>query len=331
MSKKMMNKLMSSLYVSYFSKEDYSESLLSFTFFEFSQRFGFKKVIEKKFVEFICSLIYFSDSRRCRNFLRFISAGVIIKKKNFCKHSLKIYLSALNFMMNSKVGLASFDDSLDIILIPLVRATEYFKEKLENFGKSLTGKMIAIIEKKAIPDPKKINGSGVVENELVLETLAENYEELRDQVINGVEFLINTINYKENKSVLRRYQISLMFRWVCPQKLEDAEGFFCEKDEISSKEFCDYCIEKLALSMNELHAFYLNPNKTTEETQKILSQSRVFEIFQEISKNNKLAGSNEFWDTKLRNLTTENDRSTYETLFALHLYTNELERIRSIS
>ena len=83
--------------------------------------------------------------------------------------------------------------------------------------------------------------------------------------------------------------------------------------------------------MNELHAFYPNPNKTTEETQKILSQSRVFEIFQEISKNNKLAGSNEFWDTKLRNLTTENDRSTYETLFALHLYTNELERIRSIS
>ena len=181
LSKKAVSKLISALYFSYSSKEDYSEPLIDFVYDEFSQKFGFKKVITKKFIEFISSMIVLQDSRKSKTFLRFISAGAIINQSNFSSEALSFYLSALNFMINSKIGLGNFDDSNDKVMLPLTRAVECIKEHLDSLDKSLVARTVSAIEHKAVPDHRKINQSGMVENEFVLETLAELYENVKNK------------------------------------------------------------------------------------------------------------------------------------------------------
>ena len=176
----MINKLISSLYISYFSKSDFTHGLLDFVYDEFSQRFGFKKVIDKKFIEFISSMIAYEDSRRCKVFLRFIGSGISIKKIDFSDESLKLYLSSFNFMVNSKIGIAPFDDTLDKIMLPFSRAIECIKDRFDQIDRNLATKIISLLEKKTAVDPKRINPLGMIENELLLETLVENFEDLRN-------------------------------------------------------------------------------------------------------------------------------------------------------
>lgn len=331
MSRKMINKLTYSIYLAYYTKQDYSDPLLDFLYDDFSKRFGFKKVVEKKFKEFICSMIAFQDSRRSKMFLRFISGGKAVNLSNFSSNGLDLYLSSLNFMTNSKIGMATFDDSLDKIMLPLVRATECLREYMECIDKHSITKAISYIEKAAVADPRKINPLGLVENELVLEILVENYESNKLQVIKGVELLLNSIKYNEPKDSVTKYEASLLFRSISPSKFDDLDQCFIDKDEISIEDFCETCIAKLALSTYDIFNTLPDRQISVEETETIVNGS--IEEYRQICNDtlyNSPGFSSDFWDNKISNVQLgTKDRDTYETILALHIFSFELHRLKN--
>ena len=280
MSRKLINKLIFSLYMSFYAKKDNIEDLLDYVYFDFYQRYGLKYVSDKKFVEFISSLMTAEDSTRGNNFLKFIGAGQKIKKKNYSKESLKLYLEGLYFLISSKTGISSVENS-DSVMVPLARSLDFVKEKLENIDKSKISRIVTILEYNSVPDPKKMVQSGIVNSEIVLENILDAYESLSLKYIESLQLLINALKYKETKDFLLKNEVCIMIRAVCSNKLEKFEVFYENNVSISLQEICWYSVENSLFSTEKIKAFCDDENKTVAETQDIVSQA--------IGKMNKIA------------------------------------------
>ena len=333
MSRKMINKLMSSLYSSYYSKFDYSDGLLDFVYDEFSKKFGFNKVINKKFIDFISSMIVFSSCRRCKVFLRFIRSGNLINEKDYSDESLKFYVTSLNFMITSKIGIASIDDSLDKIMVPFSRVIECIKDKFDCIDKTILNKIVLVLEKCIVSDPNKMNSNGMIENELFLEVLLEKFEELRNDIIIGLELLINSIKYNEDKSNLLKYEVTIMAKWLYPLKCAEIEQIFSDKDVIKTEDFFHFCINKMIFSINDIQVVLPDKKKSIIEIEDefIESYQNICDIAQEIKSPGSSICYNSFWTAKLNNLMEGfSSRDSYESLIALATYSKEILKNKSM-
>ena len=332
MGKKMLNKLMANMYLSYFLRNDFTEPLLHFIYNEFLQKSGLKRAGDKKFVSFISSMIIAQDSRRARVFLKFINAGKAIKESNYSHFTLKFYLECLNFMITSKIGISIIDDTLDKVMLPLIRGIECIKENLENIDRNAINKTISLIENNSSSDPKKINSTGLIENEFLLETLANIYEAHQKSIVEGVELIINCIKYNEDKSFIYKNEAVIAVRIIYPLKLDYVIASFSE-ETIRIEDFCLFCIEKSIFSINEISTFYADENKTDEETVEII-ENGVFELLlllNDIKNQDKFLKSLSYdtWIGKL-NLLKEGvySRNSYESLLAFSIYKNELLKLK---
>ena len=331
MSKKMVNKLMSSFYMSYYLRFDFSVSLLYFIYDDFLQKSGLKKAGEKKFVQFISSLISFHHSRRAKVFLQFISAGKIINEPNFSQFSLKFYLDCMNFMQTARIGISYIDDTLDKILLPLIRCVECVKEKLEDIDKAAVSRTINLVEKEAVPDPKKINNGGLVDNEFVLESIIMVYEEHQKNIMQGIDLILRSINYNEDQSVITKDEAYGLIRILYPLKLEEFDACF-SMEIIQIDDFCMFCIEKSIFSLKEINNFLEYDRENKEETEIIIDDGvkEVYSLLNRVQSLGNIAKplSIEKLEMKLRVLTTERrNRDQYEILLALFIFKNQLLRI----
>lgn len=223
MTKRMVNKLVSGIYAACTSKITAGqniEGLLEQTYDEITQRYSYKKASEKKFYEFLASLFNTTDNRRSVNFLRFIGAAKRINIKNYSKLSFNYYIQAYNSILTSNKGiLVDYDDTVDKPMIPKIRALEFVSTKMENIlDKPTFNKLLSTVEHMSIPDPKKINISGLVDTEATLELFVDAYEEHQQKINQGLYILVESTRYNEDNSVLPIKEFLILARIISAHK-----------------------------------------------------------------------------------------------------------------
>lgn len=334
MNRKLLNKLIFSLYTAFYSKHENTENFLDYVYYDFFKRYGLKYVSDKKFVEFMCSLIKSDEIRKFSIFLRFTGLGIKINKNDLSKKSLELYLEGLSFLINSKIGVTFNEDFSDRFMVPLSRANELIKDQLEKLDKQLMLKVISITEYKSLPDPKRFNLTGIVDGETVLENIIENFETLKFKYLEGVEFLLNTIKFNEPKDEILKNEISMVIRVVCPQELESFEVFFDDSETISLEQLCFFIVDKKMFSINSLNGVIKDEGKDVHEVESMIRENseEMYKIVTEMENVEKMMRTlpQQVWEIKIQNLEKGVDlRKPYESIFAFKVFMLELLRVHS--
>lgn len=316
-SLKMLNKQISMFYQAYILKSDYSEPLLHFIYEDIQQKSGLKKLGNKKFVHFLCSLIARSTSLRTKNFLRFIGAGWITSQSNYSYFSLKFYLDCFNFVLTNKNGIAIIDDSADKSLIPTSRALDCIKEKTEIQKKTLS--LISLVEKNTEPDPKKFNKCGMIELELFLSFMLEAFEETVLKIIENIEILIGSIKFAEDQSAISQLEAKMIIGKFCQDRPEEFPD-----NELLIEDFCMYCVRKMIL-VEDIKTIVPSPSVPSNEI--LLDvQKTVDQLFIHI-KALKLVKVEDYkaLKQKLKVLSTSlHKREAYDCFLASQIYQNQI-------
>ena len=334
MSRKMLNKMISNLYLSYHTKFDKSEFLSEHLYDEIIAKYGISKVANRKFIEFIASLVCCDDSRRAKIFLRFIGGGALLSANNFSEETLIFYISCLNYLINSKIGISTYDETQDKIWFPTARAIECAKEKLINFDKNIANRVIQKLDRNKINDPKKINSSGLIEGEMFLETVAEVYENIRNHVISGVTMVLNAIKYQETSDKIDKYEAVMIFKEFCPWKIEELEQFYIGKDTVALNIFETFCIEKGALNINHVLTGIPDEKLSIGEVWNIVKPGveTLYMAIDEIKAKKSIVWNEPlgFWEENLEKLLRSvSEREPYQTYLAFHIFNREISRLRS--
>ena len=334
MNRKLLNKLVFSLYTAFYSKHEYTENFLDYVYYDFFKRYGLKYVSDKKFVDFICSLIKSDENRKFSIFLRFTELGIKIGKNDLSKRSLELYLEGLSFLINSKIGVTFNDDYSDRFTVPLARANELIKDQLEKVDKQLMLKVISITENKSVPDPKRFNLTGIVDGETVLENIVESFESLKFKYLDGVEFILNTIKFNEPKDEILKNEISMVIRVICPQELESFEVFFDDFEAISLEQLCFFTVDKKMFSISSVNDVIKDEGKDLREVESMIKENseEMNKIIAEMENVEKMMRTlpQQVWEMKIQNLEKGVDlRKPYESIFAFKIFMLELLRVHS--
>lgn len=319
-SKKMLNKQISTFYQAYYAKSDYSEPLLHFVYEDIQQKSGLKKLGKKKFVHFLCSLIIRSSSLRTNHFLRFIGAGWVISQGNFSHFSLKFYLDCLTFLLSSKNGIAIIDESADTSLIPVSRAHELLKEKLELQKKG--SQLACLIDENTILDPKKFNKCGMIEQELFISFIMQAYEEVVLKILENVEVAINSIKFAEDQSTLSNLEAKMILRKFSQDKLEELPH-----NELFIEDFCSFCVKK-NIFIEDVKCTLQSPVGPAHEV--LISVQRVVDELRKKVKSVKLIRPDDYkvLKQKLNVLSTSlHKRDPYDCFLASEIYKSEVNPV----
>jgi hypothetical protein len=134
---------------------------------------------EKILKNFISGCLKLSDFLRVSVFLRFLGLGGLISSSNFSTKTLSVYLSAYLLMDSLQVGLLVHKDtSSPSQFYPVVRAQATLKELSTVYPNSSKLSIDSFLSNNLIQDPKQINPQGLIELEKFLQKLAEEYEDL---------------------------------------------------------------------------------------------------------------------------------------------------------
>ena len=205
LSRKNLNKIFPVIYNSAIARvnSDNSTSLIEVTYDEFYGRYGLKSVCDKKFLEFIASVVSNSEHKRCMMFMRLIRFGEVVSSYSYSKYSLVLYLNCYQYINLSKLGIYFSTDDEDKIMVPLLRINECVKEKLEIINdKGLLTGILSKIEQKSIIDPKKINPGGLVELELAIEIVLDLYEKYINNIWKGISICLKSLGQQGKHTVL---------------------------------------------------------------------------------------------------------------------------------
>ena len=179
LSRKNLNRILVMIYNTAIQKItiEGNTTLVEVAYDEFYGRYGLKSTCDKKFLEFIASIISNSEYIRCLMFMRLLRIGEILSTYSYSKDSLVLYLSCLSFINNSKLGIYFASDDEDKIMIPAIRMQDCIKEKLDTYAdRTILSSISNKIERKIVPDPRKINPGGLIELEIGLEIILDTYE-----------------------------------------------------------------------------------------------------------------------------------------------------------
>lgn len=334
MNRKLMNKLIYSLYLSFFTRHDFSENFLDYVYYDFFKRYGLKYVSDKKFVEFICSLIKSEDSKKFSMFLCFIGSGKKIDRLNYSLKSFEFFLEGLSFLINSKIGVSFNEDYSDKFLVPTARACELVKTQLEPVDKQIMLKVSSQIECKSIPDPKRFNVAGLADAETALETIIDGYESLKFKYITGIEFLVNVIKYNEPKDLIGKNEVSMIIRMLYPSELEIFEVTFDDCESISLDMLCFFAVDRKIFALHDVQGFVPDKGQNFEDVDRMVNENidEMKEIVADLNNLETFMGtlSQQVWQFKISNLEKGlKDRKPYESIFAFKVFLLELLRVQS--
>ncbi|CAG9332090.1 unnamed protein product [Blepharisma stoltei] len=279
MSRRMVNRIASSILLECVNKiknDEGFEGLLEETYNEFANKYTLRNVGEKKFLEFVASLIKNSDFKRPIIYMRFIGCGKFINSHNYSKQSFLFYINCYQFMLNSKIGIVvGYDDSADKQMFPTARAIECIKESFEGLvGKHTITNMVNDVENNSQNDPKRINGNGLIELEYLLEIITENYEIYQSSLKEGVMDILSSLGEDKNETIIVQ-EFLIWVKYISPDriKFEGNEIQLIEphyisrinvkqnslpitnREQISREELIQNCIEKNLLSKNDIKEF----------------------------------------------------------------------------
>jgi hypothetical protein len=118
---------MSNTQATFTSQNNQQTSLIEWIYDSFMQKYGLKNVAERKFVQMISSCITLKDQlHRIKLFGRFIETYDELAPTEYNRY-LEIVEMYTQQILNFKI-----DDDMEVILLPMHRAVDYFKLKFEN-------------------------------------------------------------------------------------------------------------------------------------------------------------------------------------------------------
>ncbi|OMJ92678.1 hypothetical protein SteCoe_4557 [Stentor coeruleus] len=327
MSKKMAFRLLNSIYSSFINKMKLNEQpsdLIEHTYNEFLQRYSMKTVCEKKLLEFIASLLNYSSCKRALMYLRLSGISEKLSINGYASEAIGFYMTVLNHMMSSKVGIViAFDETADKIMIPVVRVIDCVREIFEGKNdRNNVNKIILRIEGAAVKDPKKINQAGLIETELALEIIMDYHDTYQKKIAEGVHLIMNSIRYKEDPGCISKAEFLMAARCVCPTKIRDEDaddGGSYTYDELLTK-----CIERNIFATEEIKNFVIKEESVSGK-KNIMEDKPLFE--NALIKYDKKPKSFDLytWRIKLQNLYEGyNSRDILESFIAWRIYANEL-------
>jgi len=359
MSRKMLLKFCSQVYSSAVQKvrEGVDFLLIELAYDEIDKKFVLKKVVEKKLLEVIASALNAVELRRAAMFARLLGVGERAGLPSCSKQSVWMYLTAYEFMLTSKVGImVGIDETAEVQLFPLSRGIECLKDRLAAFGSlSELSALQMTLERQCKVDYKRVNKSGLVELELVLEVLLQEYDLYQQQVQDNLQFLLEILAYSDNQMTVTATQVALMVRHISPGKLHmvlseeggeaftsaiEAAGSRAEEGEnevfISADRLYELSIEWGLFTNADMEAFF---GPAWDSNAQLLSSddisgfdSLLLSTACSLSSLSKLVvEASEVWTTRL-NLFHEglSDRPAHISQAAYKLQAAELLRLRAL-
>mmetsp|Transcript_11726 Transcript_11726/g.11793 ORF Transcript_11726/g.11793 Transcript_11726/m.11793 type:complete len:376 (+) Transcript_11726:594-1721(+) len=353
MSFRLVNKLLASIYQVAFQKlkADETFELLELAFDEFDQRYKLKTVCDKKFLDFMASLFVYSEQARSEVFLRFLECGDYIKKGNYSRVSLSLYLNCLHHMLISKVGIMTwYEESAEHNMFPINRAYECIKEKLDFFERSVIQKIQAEVESKNKPDPKRINACGLIDLEIFLQIIVDHYEDFQKKIEDGIEMLVKAVGYGVDGTISKR-MLFILIRHILKQKisipakdedidyentkLKDLASLF-QNEVVMLEELVLKCIDSNLFSLQDVRLFYSSPPGFTFDNAREKISNEKENLFNIISvmKNNEnkkwKSLPEDEWEERLRACELGMNAKNFEfSMLAWSIYKVELKRIEN--
>ena len=326
--RKMVNKIIANTYSLAIGKNglESPEDMLEICYDEFSQRYGLKKVTDRKFLEFLASILKISNLKKPQMFIKLTNFGSYINQPTYSKYTVSLYLNSLNYMLTSKVGITmNYEETDDKNLFPLNRSIECIKEKLEGIIDRLSiHSIIAIIESKSVPDPQRIS-TGLIELEYVLEFLCDTYEAQQKKVLKGARIVFKALGYEEKDPILQ-YDLALAVRFICPHKFSRMESEENLVQKLSYEETLDICIEMNVLSELDVSNFIKSYTKVPFE-----NLNELLDIVERMgnSKGDWISVDEQRWRERLESSQRTLDPSSQLALIAWKVYESELKRIET--
>lgn len=253
MPKKVLYKLISYLQQSLLIKHKAGEklkALSSISYKEFIQKYGLKQVAESKYKSFVISLLLIKNSRRISVFCRLFGIGHKINLANFSVHTFRFYLDCFVSIIHSKLGVVTnVDEIADIQMIPTSRALECVQEKASQFlYEEDIERIVNSLQSSSVPDPKKANPTGIIEQELVLEMLANEFESYSKDVSTVICGINDCLALCPNAEYISKNSLILIVRYIMPDSTEK----FIDLNEDSTESLKPEVIKYIA---------YINPDE----------------------------------------------------------------------
>lgn len=134
-SRKMLYKIFNGYFTSILHLPKHETvDLCTYMYEELNQKYGLKRVAERKFKHIIASIIVNQSFLRVRMQARLMRVGWKLGLEDFSNHATRFYIDISHWLDTSKSGiLREYNEFGDIQLIPTMRAIECIKERLSPF------------------------------------------------------------------------------------------------------------------------------------------------------------------------------------------------------
>lgn len=324
-SRKNVNKILACIYFIAWEKlsSENNGNIFEATYDEFTNRYSLKTACDKKYVEFIASVIANSEYKRCCMYLKLIGKGQFANVKNYTKYAVNLYLACFNYLMTSKIGLYSINDDEDKMLIPTLRAVECIKEKFDSSAeKTLSTEILSKFDQKSQSDPKKIY-PGVIELELALEIILDTYDLYISSIYSGVYLCLKSFGYTE-PTYLLAVDADIIMRAFNKNSKDFTE-------DIHIEDFLIQCFKSNIGNEEEVEKKYLlDDNDDVDEFYR--NGIEKLKQFIEKSKNerlNKKTHSVEIWEERVKILENFFADECEIALLGITLYNSELDRMNN--
>ncbi|CAD8074125.1 unnamed protein product [Paramecium primaurelia] len=248
-----------------------------FVFNNFLNRYGFKNVAEKKYLQFLLSVIHFSSIFRVNVFARMI-AILQDEHLNFSIEESSFFLQGYDFMCSeSTLGVNVVQsESEQKFHVPYLRALDYMKVYLEN--KMMEDELRDLkndLENLKEPDPKNLNKQGLIDVDNFLIKVMNKYRIITTRTKEFVIHAFQAADLDGNKKINNNEFITL-FRHIENQKFnfKDAMNLFYEQADIIQNEerslsfnrFTSLCVSQQIFTFQALNHF-INV-KTNDDVEK---------------------------------------------------------------
>lgn len=228
-SKKLVLKTISSIYSSAISKKNLNlMDLADFTYEEFFSKYSQKTTIGKKYLEFVAALLKYPESRKVMTFVKLFGIGKKLGLEDYARlrESFSFIVNFFEKIEKSTLGIIfDADETSDYQFIPTIRAVECSKEAIFNFVDSQKMQSIVdFINSKSFNDPKKINKSGIINQEILADYLLSEVNGYYKKYIDNIFQLFQGISVTKSVNKVHKRDVVLLIKFISPQKLENFGG-----------------------------------------------------------------------------------------------------------
>lgn len=328
-SRKNLNKILFSIYneASQRLANENGTCLIEATYDEFTVKSALKSASEKKFVEFIASVVVNAEYKRCYMYVKLIGYGNLLAIPSYSKYSVEIYLVCFQYLTTSNLGIHFFSDEDDKIMIPTLRVVECVKEKLaSNIDKNNVNEILVKIEQKSVADPRKINAGGLIEMESALEIILEYYEVYTLSISNGVNLCLKAMGYAD-ASIIIFIDFLIILRFFGKNPKETGK-------EIGIDEVLEYCFKNNIGKEEEITKKILTDEGEMFRKKEFYEESigKITDFIEEIADNEEKLRTHDvnIWQERLDFLESHWEINEIPlVLLGLSLYSAETSRVLS--